>query len=107
METCGPTPGPVPNAGGAPAGCCEGSCASAGAMPAALAAAAAKPTAVSAKNSRRVFAMWPPPGILPGLGQGALEFVSEYVEFLAEREKQACSRAVSRDLPCYTGIFQG
>src|SRR5258708_32124725 len=82
METCGRTPGPVPNAGGAPAGCCcEGSCASAGATPAALAAAAAKLTAVSVKNSRRVFAMWPPPGILPGHALNALAFICVSVEF--------------------------
>src|SRR5215475_9833419 len=54
-ETCGPTPWLVPNAGGAPAGCCvagvccAGSCASADATPAAPAATPAKPTAASVK----------------------------------------------------------
>src|SRR5258708_37849035 len=86
METCGRTPGPVPNAGGAPAGCCcEGSCASAGATPAALVAAAANPTAASAKNSRRVFDMRPPPGILPGLALNALAFICVSVEFFGRR----------------------
>src|SRR6267143_6835396 len=84
METCGPTPGPAPNAGGAPAGCCEGSCASAGATPAALVATAANPTAASAKNARRVFDMRPPPGILPGLAQDALAFISVRVEFFVD-----------------------